>query len=76
MEAGTEDEWEETGVDEAAMKRWPAVWLRRRGVTLLLVDTSAQGFNYIAPRIIDDPGAWGFREVFREGTRRLYRIDR
>ena len=65
----------EVSLDEATLQGWAGAELRRRGITLLLIDTAGQGHNFIAPMIAKSPDAWGLEELFREGTSRLYRVS-
>jgi hypothetical protein len=65
----------EVSLDEATLQGWAGAELRRRGITLVLIDTAGQGHNFIAPAIAEAPEAWGLEELFREGTSRLYRVS-
>ena len=61
-------------LDAARLKEWAGWELKRSGITMLLVNTTAQAHNFITPSIVEDPSAWGFQEVLREGSRILYRV--
>jgi hypothetical protein len=62
-------------IEKPEMKRWAAQELKRNGIDLLLIDLKGKGHNFIAKDIAKDAADWGFREVYREGTQRLYRVE-
>lgn len=64
----------EVSLDKSVLQSWTREELQRGGIDLLLVDTTGQGHNFIAPTITAEPEAWGLKEVFRERTLRLYRV--
>ena len=63
----------EFSVSGDALKRWAGKQLSRHGIDFLVTDVTGGGPNVVAPEIDKDPTSWGLREVFRDGTRRLYR---
>ena len=64
----------EVAVSEEALQRRAGMELRRAGIDFLVTDVAGGGHNIVAPEIAKNPAAWGFQEVFRDGTRRLYRV--
>jgi hypothetical protein len=63
----------EKPVSREALKRWAGRELRRSGIDFLVTDVAGGEHNVVAPEIAKDPASWGLTEVFRDGTRRLYR---
>ncbi len=62
-------------IEKAEMKRWAARELERNGIDLLLINLAGGGHNFIAKDIAKDAADWGFREVYSEGPKRLYRVE-
>ena len=64
----------EVPVSQEALQRWAGMELRRANIDFLVTDVAGGGHNIVAPEIAKNPAAWGLREVFRDGSRRLYRV--
>jgi hypothetical protein len=65
----------EAVMEKAEMKRWAARELKRHGIDLLFINLEGHGHNFIAKDIAKDAADWGFREIYSEGTKRLYRVE-
>ena len=63
-------------IDEAAYRRWAVQRLKEAGVSLLVLNVDAGGWNLMAPKVEADPAAWGLVEAARTGPFRVYRLPR
>ncbi len=64
-----------TVIEKPEMKRWAAQELKRHGVDLLFTNLAGGGHNFIAKDIAADAADWGFREIYSEDTKRVYRVE-
>lgn len=58
----------------AVLKKWAIQKLARHGVELLVTNLEFGGYKQLVQAIDEDPGAWGVREIGREGPLRIYRL--
>ena len=62
-------------VSDAEMKAWVGEELKRHDVRFLVTNTAGGGHNVVAPLIAHEPAAWGLREIGRDGSIRVYRVE-
>jgi hypothetical protein len=57
------------------LRKWAVQQLADHGIELLVTNLAGGGNNYLAPLIDKDPSAWGLREIGRDGSLRVYRLN-
>ena len=70
-----ESEETQREVSDAEMKAWVGEELKRHDVRFLVTNTAGGGHNLVAPMIDREPAAWGLREIGRDRSMRVYRVE-
>ena len=70
-----ESEETQREVSDAEMKAWVGEELKRHDVRFLVTNTAGGGHNLVAPMIDSEPAAWGLREIGRDRSMRVYRVE-